>query len=182
MKGSVEFPAEAFAPTVHVHISSLPAVVTWFNDLFKTTCIPLLRKGFSLSNDECKNLRVIEAIVVRYDATPENGPGKRGLKRHVDAADFLLSIALNDPEDFEGGGMWVDALESVISGPAGTVIAIDPRLPHAAMAVEKGSRFVLAVYVSRGVNRSGKAPGYTLEGLFKEGAPPNDDDNGGGGQ
>lgn len=179
MKGSVEFPAEAFAPTVHVHISSLPAVVTWFNELFKTTCIPLLRKGFSLSNDECSNLRVIEAIIVRYDATPETGPGKRGLKRHVDAADFLLSISLNGPEDFEGGGMWVDAIESVICGPAGTVIAIDPRLPHAAMAVEKGSRFVLAVYVSRGVNRSGKPRGYTLEGLFKEESPSEKEADGG---
>lgn len=169
-KGSVELPVEAFAPTVHVHVSALSAVIPWFNEMFKTTCIPLLKKGFGLAEDDCKNLRVLEAIIVRYDATPEDGPGKKGLRRHVDAADFLLSISLNGQEEFDGGGLWVDAIESVICGPAGTVVALDPKLSHAAMAVEKGTRHVLAVYVSRGVNRSGKKAGYTVEGLFKESA------------
>jgi len=103
IKGSVTAPLDAFAPTVHVHVSTLSPVVPWFNEMFKTTCIPLLKQGFALNHEECANLRVLEAIVIRYDATEDTGPGKRGLKRHVDAADFLVSIALNGQDEFEGG-------------------------------------------------------------------------------
>lgn len=92
----------------------------------------------------------------------------RGVKRHVEANDFLLTLQLNGPEEYEGGGLWIDAIRSTIVGPAGTLVAMDPKLSHAALGVEKGTRHVLAVYISMGVNKSEKNGGYTLASLGLE--------------
>ncbi len=161
--GYAELPEDAYAQTKHVHISSVPSIMPWFNEWVKSTAIPFLRHSFSLTNDDCTTLRVQEAIVLRYG---HDGPGTKGMKKHVVPYDYVVTVALSsEAEEFEGGGLWIGALGSTIGGMKGTIIAWPGHLEHADLAIEKGTRFVLVVYMSRGGNKSGKVPGYTLEGL-----------------
>jgi hypothetical protein len=164
--GYAELPQDVFAPTKHVHVSALPSIVPWFNEWIKSTAIPFLRSSHSLTEDQCSTIRIQEAIVVRYD---HDGPGTKGLKKHIVPYDYVLTLALSEEaEEFHGGGLWIGALGSTIGGPKGTMITWPGHLEHAELAVEEGTRFALAVYVSVGGNKSGKTPGYTIHGMQQQ--------------
>lgn len=66
-KGFVENGPEDFAPSSHVHVSSIPAILQWFNEFFKATGMPLLKTAFSLTLEQCTSLRIHEAVVIRCE-------------------------------------------------------------------------------------------------------------------
>jgi len=128
-----------------------------------TTLFP--RHG-ALGEIESSQLRVQDAIVVRYDGGPADGPGQRELQAHVDDSLFSFTIPLNDRSEYDGGGVRFKCLDGPpINRDAGHVIAFAGGLEHAGHPISAGTRYIMAVFVYCASNESGRKTGYTLQAL-----------------
>ncbi|CAE8695732.1 unnamed protein product [Polarella glacialis] len=91
-----------------------------------------------------------EAYVVRYRG---NRQAFTGLMAHKDLGTHTYSIALSEPQDFEGGGVYFPALKdeesdedyvgTTIRMSRGGLLLHDARLTHQAKEVESGTRYML---------------------------------------
>jgi hypothetical protein len=112
--------------------------------------------------------RVQDCFIVRYDGPSDQegvtNPGFSSLRPHEDESLFSLTIALNDFDiDYDDGGLYVDSIQEVLNGPAGTVLCFAGGLTHGGYPVKRGTRWILTVFLYVDRNLSGKIPGYTLE-------------------
>jgi hypothetical protein len=93
------------------------------------------------------------------------GPGFAHLKPHGDESLISLTIALNDIDENERRGLYIESTQDLLNGPAGTVLCFPGSLVHGGYKVTKGTRWILTVFLYCDANRSGKPAGYTLENL-----------------
>ena len=99
-------------------------------------------------------LRVSDAFVVKYNASA----GQQGMMdNHRDGALFSLNIALNDLDEYEGGGTYFrkldgdggsdeDACGASLRSPKGHVIAHSSALMHGGHPTTKGVRYILVAF------------------------------------
>lgn len=92
-------------------------------------------------------LRVSDAFVVKYDASA----GQRQMAPHRDGAVFSFNVALNDLDEYEGGGTYFRALGrdgsvGVLRSPKGHVLAHSSALMHAGAEVKAGVRYILVAF------------------------------------
>ena len=118
-------------------------------------------QGFcSITFDDC--------FVVRYDGDNDaqgGGPGFSSLRPHEDESLLSLTIALNDPSEYEGGGLYIHSTGDLLNGDAGTVLCFAGQLVHGGYPVTSGTRWILTVFLYVDGNESGKPPGYTLDAI-----------------
>jgi hypothetical protein len=132
------------------------------------------RRDCMLRCVDVENLCIQDCFVVRYDADgPEDtqhghGPGFAHLKPHEDESLISLTIALNDMDEYEGGGLYIASTQDLLNGPAGTVLCFPGSLVHGGYKVTKGTRWILTVFIYCDANRSGKPAGYTLKQFENE--------------
>ncbi|KAH8053909.1 procollagen-lysine 5-dioxygenase [Aureococcus anophagefferens] len=86
----------------------------------------------------------------------------RGDADHADESAVSLSVALNDAGDYDGGGLHVAAAGNVLDGPAGSVFCFPGAITHGGVAVTRGTRRILSLFLIADANRSGLPPGYTM--------------------
>eukprot|EP00933_Yihiella_yeosuensis_P005066 TRINITY_DN109489_c0_g1_i1.p1 TRINITY_DN109489_c0_g1~~TRINITY_DN109489_c0_g1_i1.p1 ORF type:complete len:403 (+),score=90.79 TRINITY_DN109489_c0_g1_i1:69-1211(+) len=99
-------------PTTDVQVSEVPALQEWFEQVCKDFIFPLLCKQYPWV---CRPMHVLDAFVVKYDADA----GQRSLPIHKDQSQFSVTIQLNDPSNFTGGGTWIEALGYALLSSSG---------------------------------------------------------------
>jgi len=169
------------APTTDVPVSQVPALREWFDDALRTTLFPMLAQRYPHVTGGACNLRVMDAFVVRYDAAAQ-----RSLPVHQDENILSFTIALNDRDEYEGGGVIFEALRpidappgspfapTVLNADAGGVVTFPGKLRHGGNAITSGRRYIVPLFIYVDANRSGKKPGYLLSSLGLP-EPPNGD-------
>ena len=158
------------APTCDIPVHDLPLPAqAWTRQAFHDVLFPLIQEVFGEQLD-LNHLCIQDCFVVRYDGDGEednthDGPGFAHLKPHEDESLISLTIALNDMDEYEGGGLYIASTQDLLNGPAGTVLCFPGSLVHGGYQVTKGTRWILTVFLYCDANRSGKPAGYTLDNL-----------------
>ena len=154
------------APTCDIPTFDLDnEVVHWLKDAMRICLFPLLAKAFPKAmNIDHEKLRIQDMFVVRYDADNENGrQGFKYLKPHEDESVISLTIALNDMTDYDGGGLFIASTGDLLNGDAGTVLGFAGKIVHGGYPVERGTRWILTVFLYINENSSGNENGYVLD-------------------
>lgn len=68
-------------------------------------------------------------------------------------------------KEYEGGGLFIPCTEDLLNGDAGTVLAFAGQIVHGGFPIEKGSRWILTIFVYIDENLSGKRKGYILDSI-----------------
>jgi hypothetical protein len=124
-----------------VPLDSLP--VDWLWPTVARRLLPAIERAFpDWQGARAHHLRLYQATLLRYDAhtTPVSTPV------HQDFSALTLTITLNDPDEFSGGGTWVESLGESVCPPAGWGLAHSGRTWHAGAAVRSGRRYALALF------------------------------------
>jgi hypothetical protein len=160
----------AQAATTDMNVKDVPEILEWFNSRLKSTLFPMLASRFPDKIKDAADIRAHDAFIVKYDME-----GQRALPLHVDESAFSFTIALNDMSDYEGGGTRFERArrpgtsdpwkEEVLNADAGGVVAFAGKARHGGMQITAGTRYIIPLFCFVDENRSGKAPGYIVEGL-----------------
>ncbi len=89
-------------------------------------------------------LRLYQATVLRYAADAVAAPVSTPV--HQDFAFMTVTVPLNDPAEYMGGGTWIHELQRAVRPPAGHAIAHSGRVWHAGHPVTRGTRYALALF------------------------------------
>lgn len=160
----------AQAATTDMNVKDVPEILEWFNTRLQSTLFPMLASRFPDKIKSATDIRAHDAFIVKYDME-----GQRSLPLHVDESAFSFTIALNDRTDYEGGGTRFERArrpgsddpwrEEVLNADAGGVVAFAGKARHGGMQITSGTRYIIPLFCYVDENRSGKAPGYVVEGL-----------------
>lgn len=148
-------------PTTDVPVQRLPHTLSWFcGKLLPDVAYPFLAKAFSFALPAAARTAfcVTDAFVVKYDAAA----GQRFLKPHRDgsgqrgsATVFSFNVALNDLDEYEGGGTYFRRLADSTDEPAGPVrsgkghlLAHSSALWHGGHPITSGVRYILVAFVT----------------------------------
>ena len=126
-------------PTTDVPVHEVPAVASWFNAQLEQRLCPMLAAQFGC---DASRLRAIDAFVVKYDASAQ-----RSLPVHTDQSEYSLTIALNAPSEYEGGGTYFPEIDRPLNCEAGGVIAFEGRLSHGGHPITRGQRYIIAAFL-----------------------------------
>ena len=144
-------------PTTDIAVEAVAALVPWLRELLRSRvlpllalCYPALRDGSALTPDR---LRLHDAFIVRYDAAL----GSTSLPLHSDTSALSVTLPLTQcGEDYEGGGLVLEALRGeggggggggVLNAGAGHVMAFAGPLRHGGGEVLRGVRTVLVLFL-----------------------------------
>eukprot|EP01052_Picozoa_sp_SAG31_P031616 SAG31_NODE_3369_length_4354_cov_4.327380_5_plen_180_part_00 len=83
-------------------------------------------------------------FVIRYDATSDHV----GLRPHKDNADVSFVLLLSDPNEFEGGGTYIEAIDETIMLKQGEAVVLNGQLVHSAQPISHGRRYVLSGFTN----------------------------------
>lgn len=163
-------------PTTDVPVRVLPETLQWLREtLLPDIAWPFLAHAFGFAlpeggsgtdgskgvagdgaraGDARGAIRVSDAFIVKYNASS----GQRLLSPHRDGALFSFNVALNDLEEYTGGGTYfrqldgaVDCVESpeagdVLRSPKGHLLAHSSALMHGGHTVSSGVRYILVAF------------------------------------
>lgn len=129
-------------PTTDLPILSCPRLLVAFNAALRDSISPLLAAAFPDVLASASDLRIHDAFVVRYSGTQQ-----RSLPVHTDEAMLSLTMSLNAPPSFEGGGTFFDDARVVVRPHVGHALAFrGGTLRHGGEATTAGLRFAIAVF------------------------------------
>ena len=89
-------------------------------------------------------LRIFETFVVKYEF--KEGV-QNTLEPHQDGCEYSFVLALNDPNEYEGGGTRFDYNNKVVKLNKGDLVIFPGKLMHEGVAVTKGTRLILAGFL-----------------------------------
>jgi len=122
-------------------ISNLPpASLERLNSILQKSLYPMLQERFGV-----EDLSVYDGLILGSIAPSMSQPV------HRDASLVTLNIALSSPDDFEGGGTYIEGLENHNGLPLcidrGKVLCHSSGIMHAGTAISAGERWVLVLFV-----------------------------------
>ena len=94
------------AATTDMPVKDIPKLLDWFNAKLETTLFPMLASRYPDKITSVADLRAHDSFIVKYDAEGK----QNSLVTHVDESAFSFTIALNDREEYEGGGTCFEAI------------------------------------------------------------------------
>ena len=131
-------------PTTDIPIHEVPIILEWFNSIFFHRLRPLLQVQFGV-NEAGKggcNIHIHDAFVVRYDARKQ-----RHLPLHRDQSTHSFTIALNDKDEYDGGGTFVMKLKDSIRPSIGGVLSFrGDKLLHGGDPLLRGRRYIIVAF------------------------------------
>lgn len=131
-------------PTTDVPLAELPKTLDWFkNKALPLTIYPFLSQCFDFALPDSAHLRVVDAFVVKYNATG----GQTLLKPHRDGSVVSFNIALNSLSEYEGGGTWFEGLQTSLRSDRGHVLTHASGLLHGGHPITGGVRYILVAFV-----------------------------------
>lgn len=93
-------------------------------------------------NMDEKQLHIKELFLVKYEDTKQNK-----LDAHEDGNEFSFVLALNSPNEYEGGGTHFVKQKKTIKLNKGDCLVFCGQNKHQGVAVTKGKRFILAGFI-----------------------------------
>jgi tetratricopeptide (TPR) repeat protein len=130
-------------PTNDVPVHTIAPVLEWFNRWFFEEMRPHLARQFESSSD----FFVHDAFCVQYVA----GKVSNHLPIHTDESTHSFVIALNDCDEYEGGGTYFPKNDAVLRLKAGEVLSFrGDSVPHGGETVTKNARHILVAFLYHG--------------------------------
>eukprot|EP00037_Helgoeca_nana_P016277 m.153316 g.153316 ORF g.153316 m.153316 type:complete len:340 (-) comp23442_c0_seq2:15-1034(-) len=142
-RGGWETERHAHYPTTDFAITSIPAVSRLWNTTLGPKVMGALQATVGLGLGP---LHTEDVFVVKYSATQP----QRGLRLHRDHSHVSFNIALNDLQEYEGGGTHIVSLgplETTIRIGKGDVLMHMSGLVHEGVNVTAGTRYILVGFV-----------------------------------
>jgi len=129
-----------------VKVEDLPETLSWLTRTLSRRIGPAIEEAFpGCSQCSAQYLRPYQAIVLRYDADASDA-GPVSTPVHQDFSFITLTIPLNDPAMYQGGGTWLHPLQRSIRPNIGHPLAHSGRVWHGGHAVTSGTRYALAIF------------------------------------
>ncbi|GFH54441.1 hypothetical protein CTEN210_10917 [Chaetoceros tenuissimus] len=108
---------------------------------------PAIANAFPSLGASPTNLRLAGSRIVKYDASE----GRVELGLHRDGKLITANIALNDMNDYEGGGTYIEGLNNFMDNPIklekGHVLLHPGDVRHGGAPITKGQRYVLVCFI-----------------------------------
>lgn len=82
-------------------------------------------------------------FVIKYE-----GAATGGIGIHKDNADVSFILLLSDPDDFQGGGTFFQALNRTVYLKQGEALIFSGQMVHGANPVKKGQRYVISGFIT----------------------------------
>ena len=105
-------------PTTDLPVYAIPDVCAWFGKLMVDLIGPLLTAAFTLPSQNCCNVSVLDAFIVKYSVPiagdKTTAAAQRYLPLHVDQSTHSMVISLNSLSSYQGGGTFFADLGSSI--------------------------------------------------------------------
>jgi hypothetical protein len=132
-------------PTTDLPVHSSPDLLKWFNGTLRDAIFPAVAQVTGAASDK---LRVIDAFVVRYDASKQ-----KALPLHSDQSEYSITLPLNDRNEYCGGGTFFAALDEAVNCDAGGLVVFPGALYHAGAPTTKGRRYVIVAFLFEDVDK-----------------------------
>jgi tetratricopeptide (TPR) repeat protein len=122
-------------------LSALPPnALEKIRTLLKETLFPMLYDRFGI-----ENLTVYDGLILGSIAPSRSQPV------HRDASLLTLNIALSSPDEYDGGGTYVEGLENHSGEPLriskGKALCHSSGIMHAGTSISRGQRWVMVLFV-----------------------------------
>jgi hypothetical protein len=131
-------------PTTDLSLTELPRALDWFRqEGWPKRIQPFLASSFAYCLPDPSSLRVVDAFVVKYDASQ----GQSFLEPHRDGSMLSFNLALNDSSEYDGGGTWFKSLGAAVRSDRGHVLAHASGMLHGGSKITEGVRYVLVAFV-----------------------------------
>ena len=117
-------------------LSNMPKARQWLQRTLSNRLLPLLESRFGVSN-----LVLYDGLVLNAQAPSRSQP------IHRDASLLTLNIALSSLDDFDGGGTYVEALDTTLKIERGHLLCHAGGAMHAGVGISRGERWVLVLFV-----------------------------------
>lgn len=131
-----------YVPTTDLPIHEIPSVLGQWNNMFQQVISPFIKERFRISNTH-GNLLVHDAFIVKYDANK----GQCQLPIHTDQGQFSLTISLNSPNEYSGGGTIFPEKELFIRPKRGDFVAFRSSLAHGGLTITSGIRYIIVAFL-----------------------------------
>jgi len=110
------------------------------------------------------HVEIKRSFLVKYNASAQ-----RKLEKHRDAYIISFTLALNDPEEYEGGGTRIVDLDTVVKAKKGEVLLFSGRRMHAGVEITKGVRYIMTGWFEVDSDYLGLWEDYSREQRATEG-------------
>eukprot|EP00291_Cryptomonas_curvata_P021622 CAMPEP_0172172698 /NCGR_PEP_ID=MMETSP1050-20130122/12598_1 /TAXON_ID=233186 /ORGANISM="Cryptomonas curvata, Strain CCAP979/52" /LENGTH=548 /DNA_ID=CAMNT_0012844281 /DNA_START=61 /DNA_END=1703 /DNA_ORIENTATION=+ len=121
--------------TTDLPIARLPRFSRHWNDTVSARVKAAVGEEFGFRPDE---VEPVDVFVVKY-----SGQGQRSLSVHRDGALLTFSLLLNRPEDFSGGGLYLERAGRVYRPAQGVAVVHSGKVRHGGYPIDSGARYIL---------------------------------------
>jgi hypothetical protein len=130
-------------PTTDIPLCELPNTLRLLRTTLQSRLYPLLRHQFSSYLPDGNKLCVADGFIVKYDAEG----GQSELKPHRDGSVLSFNTALNDSNEYQGGGTWFHSLNDSIRIEKGEVVSHASGILHGGHGITSGKRYIMVCFV-----------------------------------
>ena len=125
-------------------VKDVPPARAWLDARLRAKIYPALCRLYPrlVAGSSSAALRVQSAYLFKYDAA-----SRAATDVHVDSALLSFTIALNAPDEYDGGGTWYEDRDETVEMPQGGVAFRASGLRHRGLGVTRGSRYVIGGFV-----------------------------------
>mmetsp|Transcript_29097 Transcript_29097/g.78768 ORF Transcript_29097/g.78768 Transcript_29097/m.78768 type:complete len:516 (+) Transcript_29097:221-1768(+) len=117
-------------------LSNMPKTRAWLRETLQTRFYPLLENRFGL-----ENIVLYDGLVLGNQAPTRSQP------IHRDASLVTLNVALSSPDDYDGGGTYIQALDEILTIDRGHLLCHAGSAMHAGNAITRGERWVFVLFL-----------------------------------
>ncbi|ORX71542.1 hypothetical protein DL89DRAFT_203439, partial [Linderina pennispora] len=125
-------------PTRDIPVRNLP-IGGWLTERLRVVLFPALEKHTQISE---RYWEFRDIFIIGYDANHQ-----RELAVHRDGCLASLTLLLNDPSEFEGGGTLFTDFDLHVKQQPGDAWVHDANLNHAGIAITKGQRIIMVAFM-----------------------------------
>ena len=147
--------------TTDIPLHTIDTLRAWFPRVLHERLFPLVASAPAFRAllepiGGARALRVHDCFVVKYTGATDGAEQQKELHAHKDQALISFTIGLNSVSEYDGGGTYFEALDQTVPTDAGHFTAFASTLVHAGVAVTRGTRYVLVLFLyADGWNASG---------------------------
>lgn len=128
--------------TTDLPIHEIPSILREWNLIFRQIIGPFIQERFRIGVGDT-NLRVHDAFIVKYDASA----GQCQLPVHTDQGHFSITLSLNDPIQYNGGGTIFPEHEFIVRPKCGDFVAFRSCLAHGGVPITSGVRYIVVAFL-----------------------------------
>ena len=130
----------AYYPTVDNQITEEWQVFSDIELFLESVIYPSICNTFDISGTD--KLGLNEVFIVKYDMS-----GQLYLEPHRDGSEFSFIVALNDKNEYNGGGTRFCETDTNVKLGVGECLVFNGQNEHSGISITDGTRFILAGFI-----------------------------------